>query len=89
MSSNASKAKTAPGIACHSNIAAALGGVLIKHPSDAKGLGRAGIPIRGHDGSCWLWPLERDVVAAMERSWRRDWPFSERVNSGARALFEL
>jgi hypothetical protein len=67
MSSNASKAKTAPVIACHSSIAAALGAVLIKHPADAKRLGHTCIPIRGHDGSCWLWPLERDFVAAIER----------------------
>jgi hypothetical protein len=67
MSKNASKAKTAPVIACHSSTAAALGAVLVKHPADAKKLGSACIPIKGSDGSYWMWPLEREFLAAIER----------------------
>jgi hypothetical protein len=67
VSEDASKAKTAPVIACHSSTAAALGAVLIKHPDEAKKLGHACIPIKGSDGSYWMWPLERDFLAAIER----------------------
>jgi hypothetical protein len=67
MSKNISKAKTAPVIACHSSTAAALGAVLVRDRDDAKRLGPACIPIRGNDGSYWMWPLERAFLAAIER----------------------
>ena len=67
MNKNASKANTAPVIACHASTAAALGAVLVRHRDDARKLGPACIPIRGRDGSYWMWPLERDFLAAIER----------------------
>ena len=67
MKNTASKAKTAPVIACHGSTAAALGAVLVRHRDDARKLGPACIPIRGSDGSYWMWPLERGFLAAIER----------------------
>jgi hypothetical protein len=67
MSKNPSKSRTAPVIACHSSTAARLGAVLVNHPADAKKLGSACIPIRGHDGSRWVWPLEQGFLNAIER----------------------
>jgi hypothetical protein len=67
MPENSSTPRTAPTIRCHESTAAALGAVLISHPSDTRKLGLAWIPVRGHDGSCWAWPLEQGFVAAVER----------------------
>jgi hypothetical protein len=67
MSQHARKPRTAPIIQCHASTAAALGARLIRHPAEARRLGPAWFPVRGHDGSCWAWPLERDFLAAIER----------------------
>jgi len=67
MPKHSSMPRTAPTIRCHGSTAAALGAVLIAHLSDIRKLGPAWIPVRGHDGSCWAWPLEQGFVAAVER----------------------
>ncbi|WP_147707372.1 hypothetical protein [Microvirga massiliensis] len=58
---------TAPSLQCHASIAAALGAVLLRHPDEAQRFGVACIPVRGHDGSCWIWPLEASFVDAIQR----------------------
>jgi hypothetical protein len=67
MSKNLSKYKSAPVIACHSSTAARLGAVLVRNAAEAKKLGHACIPIRGHDGSRWAWPIEQGFLEAIER----------------------
>ena len=67
MHKRTSKPVRPPLVACHARTAAALGGVLLRHPDEAQRFGPAFIAVRGHDGSCWAWPLERALVAAIER----------------------
>ncbi len=67
MGTRVRKPKTAPVIHCHGSTAVALGAVRLKHPDDARKLGPAWFPVRGHDGSYWAWPLEREFLAAIER----------------------
>lgn len=67
MSKNLSKSNTAPVIACHGSTAARLGAVPVRNAADAKRLSHAGIPIRGHDGSRWVWPIEQGFLDAIER----------------------
>jgi hypothetical protein len=52
---------------CHARTAAALGAVPLRHPGEVHRFGPAFIAVRGHDGSCWAWPLEKAFVAAIER----------------------
>lgn len=59
--------KLAPVVRCHTSTAVALGAVMVRRSTDARRLGHACIPIRGHNGSCWLWPLEKEFLAAIER----------------------
>ena len=61
------KTRAAPLIRCHPLTASKLGAVPLHQPADARKLGSACIPIRGHDGSCWAWPLEREFLAAIAR----------------------
>jgi hypothetical protein len=67
MSKHRSKSSTAPVIACHSHTAARLGAVPERNAAEAKWLGHACIPIRGHDGSRWIWPIEQGFREAIER----------------------
>ncbi|WP_133239368.1 hypothetical protein [Microvirga sp. KLBC 81] len=67
MPSNRRKTRAAPLIRCHPLTASKLGAVPLRQPADAQKLGPACIPIRGHDGSCWAWPIEREFLAAIER----------------------
>ncbi len=61
------KTRAAPLIRCHPLTASRLGAVPLRQPAEAQKLDLAYIPIRGHDGSCWAWPMERGFLAAIER----------------------
>jgi hypothetical protein len=39
----------------------------VRNAAEAKRLGHACIPIRGHDGSRWIWPIEQAFREAIER----------------------
>jgi len=67
MSKNLSKPNTAPVITCHSSTAARLGAVLVRNAADAKRVGHACIPVKGHDGSRWVWPIEQGFLNTIER----------------------
>jgi hypothetical protein len=67
MSKSLSKSNTAPVIACYSGTAARLGAVPVRDATEAKRLGYACIPIRGHDGRLWVWPIEQRFLEAIER----------------------
>jgi len=61
------KPATAPTLRCHAHTASALGAVPLREANDAKKFGPAFIPIRGHDGTLWAWPIEAAFLAAIER----------------------
>ncbi len=56
-----------PLIQYHAYTAAARGTVLVRQALVVQRVGPALIPIPGHAGSCWLWPVEHALVTAIER----------------------
>lgn len=61
------KGAVAPIVTCDPKLASFLGAARLSEAAAPHAFGDAAMPVVATDGSRWIWPLEPNFVAAIER----------------------